>query len=962
MKRILLFSLVLVFILPFSFGQTRQLGVPYFRNYTASDYDANNRNSDIVADNEGRVFIANFEGLLYYDQATWRMLHLRSLTRPTSLYLDSKNTLWVGGYNYFGHVVVADNGTIGLKDSENMSSLKGEVLKIWEEDGHIVFLANNDRVYRVNDNHLSLLRRHTSNNEDSVDLDDTQTITIDNGLKAVAKTGSGLFFYTDSGELLCNITEKNGLCSNNINRMVYNGKGLLWGVTDNGVFSMSMPTAYTYFSHNEGVQGEVYSMHIYNGLTYVGTTNGLYRQNGMSFEHIEGINHLCWALTEKDGILLVASEGGLYSVDKNEHIRQINEYDTKSILVNDDVFITGEGKGVFLNKLSGERYKISPQQNVTQILKDGHDCMWLKTIYGEIWYRTKNQSLFSNYTKNINKDGSNSLMQATLVKIGNDVVVVDAIDTEPFLYPQFSYTDFSGNTWLTDKENNNLYVWKNGQRQESFDAFLYPLRDVVIRTMFIYKSQIWLGGESGVTVIDRSVKDPAINNVPKVRICSVIANGDSVVWGGFGECPKKLPTLESNQRNIYFTFAIDNPTMLGRAQYKYRMDDHEWSAATDQHFALFNDQRPGEHVFQVKAVDAMGREIDAVSIKFEILAPFYIKWYMNVLYLIVIAFFIYLLVRYRISHLEREKLRLESVVNERTAEIVKQRDEIVKQKDEIEEKSRSLESALDELGQAQNELIRQEKMAMVGKLTQGLIDRILNPLNYINNFAKLSIGLVKDVKTNIDDEKEHMSEDNYEDTVDVLGMLSSNLEKVGEHGQNTTRTLKAMEEMLKDRSGGIVPMNLAIVLRQNEEMFSNYYAKEIAAEGIKVTFNYPSGELPINGNAEMLSKCFMSMLANSVYAILKKSQREKYKPEITFSVTDDNINLIVTLRDNGIGIEETILNKVFDPFFTTKPTGEASGVGLYLSREIIQNHQGDISVKSVKNEYTEFTIVLPKNK
>jgi signal transduction histidine kinase len=218
------------------------------------------------------------------------------------------------------------------------------------------------------------------------------------------------------------------------------------------------------------------------------------------------------------------------------------------------------------------------------------------------------------------------------------------------------------------------------------------------------------------------------------------------------------------------------------------------------------------------------------------------------------------------------------------------------------------------------------------------------------------------VKTNIDDEKEHMSEDNYEDTVDVLGMLSSNLEKVGEHGQNTTRTLKAMEEMLKDRSGGIVPMNLAIVLRQNEEMFSNYYAKEIAAEGIKVTFNYPSGELPINGNAEMLSKCFMSMLANSVYAILKKSQREKYKPEITFSVTDDNINLIVTLRDNGIGIEETILNKVFDPFFTTKPTGEASGVGLYLSREIIQNHQGDISVKSVKNEYTEFTIVLPKNK
>jgi signal transduction histidine kinase len=50
------------------------------------------------------------------------------------------------------------------------------------------------------------------------------------------------------------------------------------------------------------------------------------------------------------------------------------------------------------------------------------------------------------------------------------------------------------------------------------------------------------------------------------------------------------------------------------------------------------------------------------------------------------------------------------------------------------------------------------------------------------------------------------------------------------------------------------------------------------------------------------------------------------------------------------------LDKVFDPFFTTKPTGEASGVGLYLSREIIQNHHGDISVKSKKDEFTELTV------
>jgi len=100
-------------------------------------------------------------------------------------------------------------------------------------------------------------------------------------------------------------------------------------------------------------------------------------------------------------------------------------------------------------------------------------------------------------------------------------------------------------------------------------------------------------------------------------------------------------------------------------------------------------------------------------------------------------------------------------------------------------------------------------------------------------------------------------------------------------------------------------------------------------------------------------------LGNAVYAVVKKAQREKYAPEITLSVNSDDTQYDIVIRDNGIGIENTIINKIFDPFFTTKPTGEAAGVGLYLSREIIQNIGGDISVKSEKDAYTEFTIILP---
>ena len=389
-------------------------------------------------------------------------------------------------------------------------------------------------------------------------------------------------------------------------------------------------------------------------------------------------------------------------------------------------------------------------------------------------------------------------------------------------------------------------------------------------------------------------------------------------------------------------------------QYRYRINNGRWSAWDNDTFTEYNNQPYGTYVFEVQARDAFGNISETIKMGFEIEVPIYLAWYMQVLYLILFALLIYATVLWRLRRLRKEKMRLETIVQKRTAEVVKQ-------KDEIEEKSKSLEAALTELGEAQHELVRQEKMATVGKLTKGLIDRILNPLNYINNFSKLSEGLVDDVKANIEEEKEHMDPENYEDTVDVLGMLRGNLEKVSEHGANTTRTLKAMEEMLKDRSGGVVRMDLVSLVKQNEEMIGNYYEKDINTYHIKTVFNYPNTPVFVNGNAEQLSKTFMSLLGNAMYAVVKKAQRTQYVPEIDFTITPKEEVVEILVRDNGIGIEDTILDKVFDPFFTTKTTGEASGVGLYLSREVIQNYGGDISVKSQKNEFTLFSIILPIN-
>ena len=460
--------------------------------------------------------------------------------------------------------------------------------------------------------------------------------------------------------------------------------------------------------------------------------------------------------------------------------------------------------------------------------------------------------------------------------------------------------------------------------QEDLKLLLSPIQETTVRALLIQNDQIWVGSDNDLTIIDTKVKEPMADIRPQLFIRSIVLNSDSVLWGGFGQMPKRLETLNYSEDNLTFTFSLTYTPIVGKTLYRYKMDDGKWSAWSTSTRASYNNIDEGTHSFYVQAQDAMNRQSDIVSIAFSITPPFYKQWYMNLVYLLVILAISYALFQLRLRKLEKDKIRLEEMVQERTAEVV-----------------------------------RLEKMATAGKLTQGLIDRILNPLNYINNFAKLSEGLVKDVKANVEDEKDHMDEENYEDTLDVLDMLGGNLQKVGEHGQNTTRTLKAMEEMLKDRSGGIIKTELTFILKQNKEMMEKYYAQEIADHHIRLVFDIPEEEVPIQANPEQLSKTFMSVFANSIYAIVKKAQRTAYEPELSAKVTLAAKTITIVIRDNGIGIEETIINKIFDPFFTTKPTGEASGVGLYLAHEVIQNYGGDIRVNSVKDEYCELTITLP---
>ena len=916
-------------------------GIPFIRNFLAEEYHANKVNFDIQTDQYGNVFVANFEGVLYYDNAEWRIIHTPGITRVTVLYKAADNEIWVGGYNFFGKVVRKPNGVIDLQRVGSPNLFRGEVLEIYEKEGKLFFITDKT-LYQVDDSKVSVkkdlgkdslkigmldvvnVKALEKGDRDVVNSDTVLTVPLKDGMKAIVMKNAGIVIADSQNRTLQTITDVNGICSNDVSYADYDGHGLLWCATGKGIFAVQIPAAISHFSAKEGLGGAVLSIESLNGVVYAGTDEGLYRQEGQRFLKVSEVPHACWELKRCGDALLAASSEGIFRIHPNGKVRQLTSASSMALLVDGSFIYSGENDGIYLSQTDGQnRKRLCVMNKVKKIAKDKEGTIWAQSIYGGVWFKKVNDDRFKPYA-----EGERSMQ--TIVMTGDGATIVSAESTSPFPYPLMSYLDDKGVTWLTDNQGKNLYRWKNGKRLDDMNLLLYTVHDTPISCLLAQQDEFWLGNDDGITIINTKVQNPILKTAPKLYIRSVKLGGDSVLWGGFGDMPERLPSLAHDDNDLKFTFSLDHPDIAGKTVYRYRLNNRSWSAWSTSTSATFLNLTFGNYTFSVQARDAHNRITEIASISFRISPPFYYRWYMLLVYLFLLLALIYAFFRFRLHRLEKEKVRLEKIVKERTAEVV-----------------------------------RLEKVATAGKLTQGLIDRILNPLNYINNFAKLSEGLVKDIKANVEDDRENMDEENYEDTMEVVDMLTVNLQKVSEHGQNTTRILKAMEELLTDRSGGISIFDIRDVVRQDEGMLHEFYKKEFEQYGIKAVFHIAADPLPVSGNAQLLSKTIMSLLSNAIHAVTKKAQKhsnlkQEYIPEITLDAEKMNNFVEIRIHDNGIGIEETILDKIFDPFFTTKSSSEAAGIGLYLSREILQSYGGDVVVKSVKDEFSEFIITLPE--
>jgi two-component system, NtrC family, sensor kinase len=262
----------------------------------------------------------------------------------------------------------------------------------------------------------------------------------------------------------------------------------------------------------------------------------------------------------------------------------------------------------------------------------------------------------------------------------------------------------------------------------------------------------------------------------------------------------------------------------------------------------------------------------------------------------------------------------------------------------------------------QQKITSLSRLADIGQLSAGILHEIKNPVSFVNNFSRLSLGLISELKEIAAKAPEELTEDDKADQIDILESLSMNVQKINENGKRIERIIQGMLSQTRTDGAVLEPTDLNQLLDE----FSKLAYQGVRAEdqNFNVTLKYAldPGVGVVNISKGELGRVILNLVNNSCYAVNERAKKQVagYSPTIFISTKRLDGKVEIRIGDNGIGIPEEALSKLFLPFFTTKPHGKGTGLGLSLTySSIVETHKGTIEVQSVLNEQTEFTIVIP---
>jgi signal transduction histidine kinase len=555
-------------------------------------------------------------------------------------------------------------------------------------------------------------------------------------------------------------------------------------------------------------------------------------------------------------------------------------------------------------------------QDINSFYEDADGMLWVGTWQGGLSMYNVETKKIKTYTQN---DGLPSMsIQGILADDKNNTLWLSTFEG-------LSRMD------LKTKQFNNFSIADGIQGQLFADGAFLKTRG----GFFVF------GGSNGITVFNPDDINKR-STPPIILITDLKLFNKSVVPGEKSILKKpvydtKEITLDYNQNNISLEFIAIHYSNPSKNKYSYKLEnyDNEWREIGNQHAAFYPNLPPGKYIFHVKAANNNGVwNEEGATLSITVNSPWWKTIWAYIIYgllFIAAAFGVDRYFRHRLVQKERER--------NQTRELAQ---------------AKEIEKAYNELKTTQAQLIQSEKMASLGELTAGIAHEIQNPLNFVNNFSDVNTELIDEL--NLEAEK-----GNLEEVKVIAKDIKENEQKINHHGKRADAIVKGMLQHSRSSSGQKEPTNINALA--DEYLRLSYHGLRAKDKSFNATLKTGYDETLGNINIipQDVGRVILNLITNAFYAVNEKKKLlpGNYESVVLVSTKKLGDKVEISVKDNGNGIPQNIVDKIFQPFFTTKPTGQGTGLGLSLSYDIIKAHGGEIKVDTKENEGSVFIITLP---
>lgn len=286
----------------------------------------------------------------------------------------------------------------------------------------------------------------------------------------------------------------------------------------------------------------------------------------------------------------------------------------------------------------------------------------------------------------------------------------------------------------------------------------------------------------------------------------------------------------------------------------------------------------------------------------------------------------------------------------------------------VSERTEELASTLSELKSTQVHLVQSERLAAIGELSAGVAHEVNNPLNFARNSLALLMDRAKELRSlaveidNLDPDNSsslgaHVARLRDRHEAAELAVVADEFDElaqiVTEGLDRTSRLVADLRDFAAPGQREFGPVNVKAGIDSTLQLLSH----KLKESRVAVTRDLAADLPPARGNSGALNQVFLNVVKNAIEALDSQSNDESKLIEISAQQIDQE--LVITVKDNGPGLDERIRNHLFEPFVTTKEAGKGTGLGLSMCKRILDQHAGRIDLSPDPAGGTRATVNLP---